>query len=358
MIGPFFQNILYFSITFIAGLYLIEINVKNKTKLYFQNFFYIILAVSASLLFGLQDGSFRLINDIGMYRRQYDSINNFSDIFLQKTDFLFYFIFYITKKIYHDFNFTLSFISLLYNIFIYLALKKISKNYYFLFFILLSFFFYYNLGSNVLRQGLGFSFYLYGVAYFFNNNIKKYLLYSIIALGFHFSFFLPIFILLGMKYFKKLDLLLLLYTAASIVSLLRIKVLDTLLKIPIIAGVYSNRTDFNYNYYDYKVGFRPDFFAFNTFFLILFYFTYKKIISPEEKFKYYSFLGTYIILSAYFFLMFEFPFSDRYGILSWVFIPILFYPYINKIPMKNNPIGLSFIYFFCVTIYIIFNFKT
>ena len=75
----------------------------------------------------------------------------------------------------------------------------------------------------------------------------------------------------------------------------------------------------------YKIGFRPDFVGYNTMFLVLFFMFIK-----STNFKGIFLLKIYILTSAIFFFNFYIPFSDRFGLYSWVIIPLLFYNIINE----------------------------
>lgn len=44
---------------------------------------------------------------------------------------------------------------------------------------------------------------------------------------------------------------------------------------------------------------------------------------------YETFLVLYILLTSFFVLAFKMPYSDRFGILSWVLIPIVILPIFN-----------------------------
>ena len=66
----------------------------------------------------------------------------------------------------------------------------------------------------------------------------------------------------------------------------------------------------------YKVGFRQDFFAYNTVFLVLFI-LWRRRYNLEL-------IKLYILTSSWFVLCFNIPFSDRWGMYSWILIPLIF----------------------------------
>lgn len=349
----FYQNIIYALISLTTLLYVAEYSVKKK-RLLFQDVLCFIFIFCYSFVFA--NRVFSVYSDTGMYEYQYSAITSFSDIFSFRGDYLFYFMFYIFKTLSFDFKLVLFFISLIFNALIYLAVRKLfSHFYFFLFFIIVSLFFYYGMITNIMRQGLAFAFFFYAFACLKTNEMKKFYLAIIISLGMHLSFLLPIGLLFVTRFIRSLTLPLVVFILSSILSVMNLKVLQLLETVPLVSSLFKNRTDFDFIYYDdYKVGFRPDFFVFNCIFLLVGLITYNKIKHTKIKEFYMKVLTLFILLSSYFFLMFPYPFSDRYGVMSWMFIPLLFLPYIRneiKIPFIN----LFTIYIFFLCIYITFN---
>ena len=349
----FYQNIIYFFTALITLVYVGEYSVRKKSPV-FQDVFSFIIIFCFSIAFANREYS--VFSDTGMYEYQFNSITHFNDIFSLRGDYLFYFLFYIFKKLSLTFPYALFLISLIFNTLIFLAVKKLFlKFYFFLFFIIVSLFFYYGMITNIMRQGLAFAFFFYAFACLQNNERKKFFIFIIFSLGMHLSFLLPIGILMIVKFIKSLKFPLLIFIISSVLSILNLRILELLENVPLISSLFKNRTDFNFIYYDdYKVGFRPDFFAFNIIFLIVGLFTFNKLKDKKSRNSYMMILVLYIMLSSYFFLMFPYPFSDRYGVMSWIFIPLLFLPYLRKeinVPLIN----LFTIFVFFVCIYVTFN---
>ena len=49
----------------------------------------------------------------------------------------------------------------------------------------------------------------------------------------------------------------------------------------------------------------------------------------------------YILATAIFFLSFTIPFSDRFGLLSWVMIPFVIRPMLNEKYSKTSVVSLT-----------------
>ena len=74
---------------------------------------------------------------------------------------------------------------------------------------------------------------------------------------------------------------------------------------------------------EFEVGFKPQFVFFNTLFLFIFLLL-RKYGQKQENYD--ILLKVYIGLSCIFFFMFQIPYSDRWGVMSWMFIPFLLAP--------------------------------
>jgi hypothetical protein len=73
----------------------------------------------------------------------------------------------------------------------------------------------------------------------------------------------------------------------------------------------------------YSIGFKPQFVAFNTLFLLFFAYIRKFVYVSEESTQLFKY---YLLTSSLFFMVFQLPYSDRWGVMSWVAIPFLLAP--------------------------------
>jgi hypothetical protein len=232
---------------------------------------------------------------------------------------------------------------------LYFGIKRISsKNRLMLFFCIVSFFFFKSMGMNTIRQGIAFSLFFLSITYSSRKRIKYVLMF--VALSMHLSIILPILIFEISKFIKNLKIPVFIFILSTLLSIMKFNIYGILQKIPIISIADKIDSYSNIDSSDYKIGFRIDFFIFNFLFLVLGYFILKQI---KDKRVYLRYLSSYLILSSCFFLMFNSGYSDRYGFLSWIFIPLLIVPVI-KGEKINRLISLPTILTLCFFIAIIF----
>lgn len=233
-----------------------------------------------------------------------------------------------------------------------IAIFRITKeNRLFLLFCIISFFFFKSMGMNTIRQGVGFSLFLLSLT--FNDNKKARYFFMFLALSIHLSIALPILVYEVSRYIKNLKVPCFIFILCAILSLLKFNVYSLFQKIPLLSIADKVDTYSNVDSSNYKIGFRIDFFIFNLLFAIIGYYVYVRTNYVQNYLRY---LSSYLILSGCFFLMFNSGYSDRYGFLSWMFIPLLILPIlkgdrINKIVTIPSVVSLCF--FIAVIFYII-----
>ena len=196
------------------------------------------------------------------------------------------------------------------------------------FLLLYSCFFFWALGTNIMRTGVGLSFFLLGISY--KDNIKGGFLCFIVSILFHLSFILPVCVWMLFKY-TRMDMK---YTIAVwclslILAYLNIGALNRLLQFINNPTVNERIGDYlNFGITSYSTGFRFDFILFSLFFGGLGLFLRKKMYTDRF---YDTVLKSYIIINAFFLLAINIPFSDRFAVLSWVLIPVICtYPLIKS----------------------------
>ena len=182
-----------------------------------------------------------------------------------------------------------------------------------------------NLELNIIRNGLAISFILIGIHYVLEQNLKKSLLFFGIAFLFHRTTIIPFVLIMIIWKFKEIPLkyylvffVLAIGLSAAGFGFHSLSFLAELGNEDLASLKFTGETE-------YKIGFRPDFVAYNTMFLGLFF-----LFIKSTNAKGMLLLKIYILTSATFFLNFYIPYSDRFGLYSWVIIPLLFYNIINE----------------------------
>lgn len=323
------------------------IELKRKAKIISGLFIMGIMS-----LVGLR--AYNVGTDTGNYYRAWNKMVDFEF----STDYLYYFIMIGVKNSGFNYQTFLFVISVLFFYPIYRVYKKISTLYQADFLLSLfafaSFFFFMSTSINVARQGLSLVCLLiaYGVFIQKNKSFTTILILCFAAISFHMTAVIPI-ILFGITYFTQripLIYFVIIFTIALLLSYANfgIKNLSPFF-VDILEGdkrvSYLDDKELSY----YQVGFRPQFAAFNTIFLIIFlYINHYIRIKPYNRL-----LKYYILASSLFFLAFQLNFSDRWGLFSWFAIPLLILPiykYNNKLIIKP-----SFFTLFLIFVFIFFN---
>jgi hypothetical protein len=232
------------------------------------------------------------------------------------------------------FLYSLTFFSLF---FIFL-IRYDKKNTLLLLFLFSSFFFFKSLSINIVRQGISISAILLAFSSSIHKKNKQTLLWFIIGISIHLTSLIFFLIYIIQKKIVKLKTIIILFFLSIILSLIKVGFHSI-----VILGGYAdelNKFDELADKFGYKTGFRYDFVLFNSLFFLLGVFIYK--IKSENKERLFLVLKFYGLTSVFFFLSFYFPYSDRMGIISWVFIPLILLE-VPITPMKYFPLRYSFI---------------
>lgn len=328
-------NVLYYASAFVVLILVVEFYYKKRSAGGIQNILLPILLLIIVFLFGNRgvEVGVDTPNNIKFFKgyTQIDSLSELKDVGL-------YLVSILASVFSKSTDFFLTLLAFLYIIPIYIGIKNLKMNNQLIFFfVLFSFFFFKSMGINTQRQGLAFSMFFCGITYFINN--KKLIAYFLFGLAFlfHASFIIPIIIFLFSNKIKKLHFPIALYILTTVLALTNFKFNNILSEIPIVNILVEDRlSGYFQDKGNYQIGFRPDFWLFNTIFALIGVFTYRNIEKLNfNKQNYLKFLTSYLFLSSYFFLMFNARFSDRSGFLGWIFILFLLYPYI----ISNKNIG-------------------
>ncbi|OCK52668.1 hypothetical protein BA768_11160 [Chryseobacterium sp. CBo1] len=298
-------------------------------------------------------------SDFSQYEYEYYTLSSFKQIFNLKGDYLFYLIAYFCNLLGFTFGQYIFALLTTINFLILKALKTFSeKNIFLIFFILCSCFFYYSMTQNIIRQGLGFAFFLCGLAGLYERDKKKFIIYFSVAFLMHLVYIVPLTLLYVFTRIKKTMWIYLLLLICSLISALNYNIFTnafftSVLNVERLRSYGSAGSDEIVNY---KLGFRIDFFLFNLFFIFISYKILQLLKKNKYKVDFYNLLHKlFVVMSSLFFLMFHIPFSDRFGLLSWMLIPLLFIPvFTHRLPGNIFINPLTIVIFFTI-IYFVFN---
>lgn len=299
-----------------------------------------------------------------------DTINYYDFYWLTNPEINFKgeFLFPLIIKFLHSLNLTYTYflllIALLLLSFIYKSLVNYTQlyqaNLLMSFFAFMSFFFFSSISINVIRQGLSLSILLYVFTLFFKKSNKlKLLIFILLALALHLTSVIPIILILFAYYLslkgnKVVYLLVFIYFVIIILSFINIGFANISPYLSQLLGGNERSGYISGETYDYIVGFKPQFVAFNTFFLLIALYVRKNIIDPILRKQYNLILIYYVMSSWLLFLAFQLPFSDRWGLFSWIVIPFLIIPLFYS-PYVKGKIRIHYI-FMLILIYIGFKF--
>tara|TARA_B110000908_G_scaffold159707_1_gene202193 strand:+ start:298 stop:1416 length:1119 start_codon:yes stop_codon:yes gene_type:complete len=255
---------------------------------------------------------------------------NIFDVFtILNTDFLFELIISLTAWT-NNYNIVLLTIAIVLNVLLYKFVREFTDygnrgSSLLLFLTIASGFSFINLEINIMRNALAIGFIFLSINYAIKENYYKCALLLITALLFHRTSIILAVIIFAIVFAKKVPLKY--YYAFYLLAILLSAVGFGFHSISFLAEL-GNEDLSNLSYEgetNYRIGFRLDFVMFNTFFLILFA-KFTNLNSYRE-----SFLIKYFILSSVvFFFNFYIPFSDRFGLFSWLIIPLLLFDIVNK----------------------------
>ncbi|MCA4782186.1 EpsG family protein [Empedobacter stercoris] len=349
-------NFIYYITAFITLIFVVEFYLKNRTYTKIQYYFLAILLLVITFFFGTR-GEYvgtDTVNNIKYFtgRVVISDLSSLNDIGLFSLSMF-------LAKFSDNINFFLTAAAFIYLAPILLAIHNLQlRNPLIFFFCLLSMFYFKGMGINIQKQGIAFSFFICGISYLFNN--KKIIGYSLFAVAFifHASIIIPITVFFLSFEVKKINWVFVVYIITTLLSLINFNLNSILSNIPIVNILTESRLD---TYYidkgNYKIGFRPEFWLFNTIFTMIGYITLKNIDKFNSVFlskNYKVFFVAYVLLSSFFFLMFSARFSDRFGLMSWVFIPLLLLPYTQ---IRYNLKYLNTLTIFLISVFLFIAFK-
>ncbi|WP_124640043.1 MULTISPECIES: EpsG family protein [Amniculibacterium] len=318
--------LMYAFFVFFALLFALKVDVRRKQAQTLGVLVSVFFMTAIVILFGLRD--YKVGTDTLMYKYQYT--------YYKKIDFgteiLVKWFMAFVHGWSNDPRYYIFSLSALYLLVLYLASlvfsRKFQYNVLFVLFSFVSLYSFQSLGVNIVRQGVSLAFLLLAVALYLRNprNVALWLLAALCSVGFHVTSIAIIVVLILVNVFRKLPIKY--YTVLYFVFVVLAYFKVSLLSLgPVLGDVFAG--DRKSKYIDgsfdkeFSIGFKPQFVIFNTLFLLIF-FLIRKYGQKQENYD--VLFKTYMALSMMFFMMFQLPFSDRWGVMSWMFIPFLLAP--------------------------------
>ena len=332
----------YLFSAFVAFLFAINYNIKGRKEVSLNVFLVLVFAFTYALVFGFRDYS--IGSDTQVYVKDF-KYNNISEA----KDVGFAILIKITSIFTNERGFFVV-VAFLYLSFLSLVFYFFDKTkMYIMFFMFTSMFFFETFGVNVMRNGLASILLLLSIMFFLRNKKIIASMLLIIASSFHASIITPFLFWIIAKKVRSLKLIYGIFFATIILSYLGFGINSITDVIPMLNIFFKDRFDTyfeNPDWLDYQIGFKASFVMFNLVFALIGYKLYSNIEDIVKKEKYGRFLRTFLFSSSFFFMSFYVSFSDRVGALSWIFIPFLLEPLLDKYRYKYGAIISVLLCFF------------
>lgn len=323
-----FQFVIAYFILFVFALVLS--NQQDKTHRWLsarnQNYICWVILLAFGLIFGLRR------YDVGTDTKTYIYIFENVDTYEFGVEFVFKWLVEIIHLIVSTRGFLLI-MALLYVIILGIVIRQNEfsrRNQVLLLLTFATFFFFKNFGFNAIRHGISAMLLLVAFNSLERRNWTSTVLLFLCSIGIHVSSVITIVFYLTARRMKSLWPSIMLYFFSAMVSLSGhgIKSLAS-----VITGLIleDRRAAYFVLEMKYDTGFRPDFFIFNTAILLTALFVHKKVLINQKEYlvTYRKWINYFVLSSSIFFFAFDMPFSDRWGLLSWIVIPYLLEPLFN-----------------------------
>ena len=220
------------------------------------------------------------------------------------------------------------------------ALKNLSNKYqanaFFVFFSFVSLFFAESLAINIIRQGLSLAFLIFAYSLW---ERKQYTAYLFLLLAFitHTTVIIPIVVFLLLQLVAKripLYYFLGLYVLGIVLAYLNVGLLNIASVMEVLLQKDPGRLSTYFLNDDglYQVGFKPQFVAFTTLFLGIGLYMRRQsfMVASAWSTSYDQLLKYFVSVSFLFFMAFQIPYSDRWGLFAWIAIPFIVLPCFSK----------------------------
>lgn len=192
---------------------------------------------------------------------------------------------------------------------------------------------FFNLSTNIIRNGLSMPLFLLAVYYLYKEQPWRVAIFSVLSLLLHYSsaMFMGVALVAWIARNVKLRYFVIALGVVLALAAAGISVVDIPTERFGLPGIYDV-----IHYYkmdlEYKVGFRPDFAAYNTLLLAAFLILRRYTKSGHELADF--LLRTYVLMSCLFFMWFSLLYSDRVGTYSWVLTGILLFYYTRTLRLQ------------------------
>lgn len=199
----------------------------------------------------------------------------------------------------------------------------------------------YNLGVNILRQGIAIPLALLSIYYLNNNKLTKFSLFSVLCVMFHYTSSLMILFALLSRIRIKINYLISSWLLA--VLMLYSNVLSKFVEnLKTLFVGYSSYQDIlsERSLELYRIGFRADFILYSAIPIFLYILIDRKKISQNSMYL----IRLYLMLNTTFVLFMVMPYSDRIGIYSWSLFPVIITSFLgeSKLKLLNDKSVISF----------------
>ncbi|MGB6084290.1 EpsG family protein [Moheibacter sp.] len=337
---PIYTDLFYhimLVITLFVGIHAISFDLRNKKRITEFSYIGFILVIFVILYMGFRPVSGRYFGDMSTYNSAYANLQAGGKI-ESKKEFLFHYFMWFCSQFISAKQFFLL-VDILYILPMYLFSKKYFQKYWFFgLFIFFASFSFWAAGTNGLRTGLATSFFIWGLCYYGN---KKILMYFLFVLGFlmHNSLIITISaFVVAIFLIRKPKYIFFIWMLTIPLSLAGGSAWGVFFE---NLGLFEDRTkgyltggDIYMDQFS-KTGFRWDFLLYSSTAIIAgWYFIIKKKL--EDKF-YIHLFGIYAIANAFWILVIEAAFSNRFAYLSWFLMgAVIIYPLAKYDMMKNQ----------------------
>jgi hypothetical protein len=338
----------YLFSAFIALIFSINYNLKGFKVFDLNIVLVLVFAFTYALVFGFRDYTIGSDTDTYIKLFRYNDISEAKDVgfaILIKIISLF------TGE--RGFLVVIAFLYLLSLLLVFYFYDKTKM--YIMFFMFTSMFFFESFGINIVRHGLASILLLLSIVLFLKNKKIVGSILLAIATSFHASIITPFLFWIIAKKIKSLKIIYIIFFGAIVIAYMGFGINSITDVIPFLNIFFKDRFDTYFDmpdWMEYTIGFKAPFVLFNSFFAIVGYKIYDNFKDPVVQLKYKRFLITYLLSSSFFFMSFYVAFSDRVGVLSWIFIPFLLEPLLDSKRYKYGAIvGVCLFFFIFVFFY-------
>lgn len=343
----FYYNFMLFMV-FVVWLSSNRSKLTNSKSLNSKSVLGVFILLIITVYIGLRPVSAYRFGDMGVYAASFQNYADGYPLILSREIAFDYFMYQCAQIMTVNFFFLVC--ALIYIVPLYLASKRLFKEYWFYsFFILVCSFMFWSFGTNGIRNGIATSIMLLALAYSDRKSIMIVLM--ILAVNFHKSMLLPIgayIITLFFKDSKKLFYFWLLCIPLSLAAGGSFEALFAGL------GFDDDRlkyfSDENINDQVINTGFRWDFLLYSALASYAgWYFVFKKNFKDP---LYNQLLNVYLICNGFWILVIRANFSNRFAYLSWFMMGlVIIYPLLKKefFRKQHQVIGTIILGYFAFT---------